>query len=136
MSEYDRIETRKTDFGTVKWLITDRGTKYANSECERRLKSAVRAMQRWFSRTLRTMTEWDELDMREVEIERIRWILDDIASYVEIVQRELDKLEGVNKQDDRIAKLRALAADSAATEGEAAAAAEAIARIERRYSNG
>lgn len=102
----DRIEERRTDYGTVKFLVTERGQRYTHYECERRLKAAVRGLARWFSRSIRTMTKWDDADMNAAQIRDLRWILGDVTSYVEVVQRELDRIEGVNRTDERIAALR------------------------------
>lgn len=109
MSGYERIEERLTEYGAIRFLVTERGIKYTHHECERRLDGAIRGMMRWFSRTLRTATVWNDADMRRSELERMRWKLGEITTYVEVVQRELDRIEGVNKVAERIEKLRNVA---------------------------
>jgi hypothetical protein len=108
MYEYDRIETREIEHGTFKWLVTDRG-RYSHDECERRLRTAVRGMQRWFGRSFRTLTDWKDKDMRDHEVQHLRNILDDMMTYAEVVQQELDRIEGVNRKSERIAALRNVA---------------------------
>lgn len=106
MSDFDRIEERALDHGTVKWYVTEAGQKYTHHECERRLQAAVRGTSRWFSRAIRTMTVWKDKDMNAYEVRQMRWILDDMATYVEVVARELDRIEGVNRSAERVAALR------------------------------
>src|SRR4051812_41843427 len=103
MSEFDRVEEREFGHGTVRWYVTEAGQKYTHYECERRLQAAVRGTSRWFSRTIRTLTVWKDPDMNAAEIRDLRWILDDTATYVEVVSRELDRIEGVNRTSERAA---------------------------------
>ena len=106
MRGFEQIRERRTDYGISKTFISESGKLYTHEECQRRLKAAVRGTQRWFSRTIRTLTVWNDPDMNEYERERLRWILDDMASYVEIVAGELDRLDGVDRKAARIAALR------------------------------
>jgi Lon protease-like protein len=108
MRDFDRIEERELEHGTVKYFVTDAGQKYTHYECERRLQAAIRATSRWFSRTIRTMTVWKDADMNASEIRDLRWILGDMANYVEVVSRELDRIEGVNRSAERVAALRSI----------------------------
>jgi hypothetical protein len=107
--EWDSIKERRMSHGIVKTVLTERGQEYPHYECERRLKTAIRATMRWFSRTLQTLTVWDDKDMNDHELQRMRYTLDDLAMYVEAVQRELDRIEGVNRSAERIKALRNVA---------------------------
>lgn len=102
----DRIKEQEMDHGIVKWIITEKGQTYTHTESKRRLESAIRNTSRWFSRTIKTMTVWKDSDMNKYEVEDLRRILDDLATYVEAVARELDRIEGVNHNAERIAKMR------------------------------
>lgn len=106
---YEKIEERRTDYGVSRWITTSKGQRWTHHECERRLKSAERAFSRWFSRSFRTLTTWNESDMNEFEISRLRYVLDDIQTYIEVANRELDRLQGVNRKEERIKQLRAIA---------------------------
>lgn len=108
-TEWDSIKEKRISMGTFKFLVTDRGQEYSHDECERRLKTAVRGTQRWFSRSLRTLTDWNDKYMRDDEIRRLRSILEDMTTYAEIIQQALDKIEGVNRQSERAMKLRNVA---------------------------
>lgn len=107
--EWDSVKERKTSLGTHKFIVTERGQTYSHDECERRLKSAVRGTSRWFGRALHTLTVWSDKRMNDYEVQRLRRILDDMSMYVEAVQVELDRIEGVNRQAERIAQLRNVA---------------------------
>lgn len=107
MSDFDRIEEHRADHGTVRIYVTQ-GRKYTHHECQRRLKAAVNATARWFHRSISTMTKWNDAEMNTWEIRELRWVLGDMANYVEVVQRELDRLEGVNRVNERILALRAV----------------------------
>lgn len=107
--EYDHIKEKRISMGTFKFLVTERGQEYSHDECERRLRTAVRGTQRWFSRSLRTLTDWNDKDMRDYEIQRLRRVLEDMTMYAEAVQQALDKIEGVNRQSERADKLRNIA---------------------------
>jgi Lon protease-like protein len=104
-----RVEQRRMDHGIVRWFVTDRGVQYTHYECERRLKSAVNAVERWFGRAVRTRTTWDEAEMNEHEIQGLRRELRDLQSYVEAAQRQLDDIEGVDRRTERIKALREVA---------------------------
>lgn len=109
MSVFDRIEERETEYGTSRTFVTEKGNRYSHFDCEQQLTSAVRKTQRWFSRAIRTMTTWNDADMRGVEIRDLRWVLSDITNFAEIIQRELDRIEGVNRIEERVKELRAVA---------------------------
>jgi hypothetical protein len=111
----ERIEERQTDHGTIRFFVSEQGTRYTHHECERRFKASVYNMMRWCSRAIRTRTDWnDEGDpsgavMRAHELQELRWRLGDITAYVEHVQRELDKIEGADRKAERIKALREVA---------------------------
>ena len=44
--------------------------------------------------------------MNKHEMERLRYLLDDMQTYVEVVQQELDRIEGLDRRADRIKALR------------------------------
>lgn len=127
-----RIIEREMEHGTVRFFQAPgtrrkpEGSTYTHFECERRAKAAVAAMSRWLGRAIRTRTTWTEdtasgeffgmkttgviaAQMNEDEIRQLRWIADDISEYAEIVQRELDRLEGVDRKAERIRQLRNVA---------------------------
>jgi hypothetical protein len=103
----DRIEERRNKDGDVfKWLVTERGTRYSNLDCIQRTEAAIRGVSRWFARTVRTRTEWANRSWRVDDLERIRWMLENMAAYIESASAELDRLQGVDRQAERIAALR------------------------------
>lgn len=111
MSEYDKIIEYKMSHGVVRQIQINglsmrKGKTYTHHECERRLKAAWNGTTRWFSRSLRTRTTWNEADMNKHEMERLRYLLDDMQTYVEVVQRELDRIEGLDRRAERIKALR------------------------------
>jgi hypothetical protein len=133
MSDYDRVEERKVDDDvTFRCFVIDRtGTRYSHSECERRLKTAVSTMMRWFHRAIVTRSLWRDPDMNADELERLRWVLNDLQTYVEVVQRELDRLAGVDRRAERIKSLREI---SGRTPEEAALYLSKADALERRAS--
>jgi len=98
-----RIIERTADDFTFRYYESAAGKRYTHYECERRLDAAKNAMERWFSRTLRTRTTPCDTDLQH-----LRWIADDIAEYGATVQRELDRLEGVDRKAERIKMLRSV----------------------------
>jgi hypothetical protein len=101
------IQEHRSDDGDVfKYLVMDSGRRYTHNDCEHQLKLAGWTMQRWFARALATLTDWRDPEDRKLDIEHLRWRLDDIAAFVEGAQQELDQREGVSKKAERIAKLR------------------------------
>lgn len=94
------------DHGIVRIFVTERGKRYTHHECERRLEAAVHAMMRWFHRSIKTRTTWNEADMNAAEVRDLRRVLDELQEYAEAVQQELDRIEGVNHKAERIAALR------------------------------
>jgi hypothetical protein len=133
MSDYDHVEERKVDDDvTFRYFVIDRtGTRYSHSECERRLRSAVSTMTRWFHRSIVTRSSWRDPAMNADELERLRWVLDDLQTYVEVVQRELDRIAGVDRRAERVKALREIAGR---TPAEAAAFLAKAAELERGVS--
>lgn len=123
-----RIREQRMEHGTVRTLVTDRGRHYTHHECKRRLGSAAHDVMRWFSRAVRTRSEWNEADMRAADLRDLRLVLDDLASYVEIAQRELDRIEGVDRTAERVKALRQI---EGRTPDEAAAFLAKADQIER-----
>jgi Lon protease-like protein len=105
----DRIQERREDHGITRWLVTEQGKRYTQYDCERRLKSATSAVMRWFSRAVRTRTTWNDADMNEATLAYLRDALRDLSGYVEAAQRELDRIEGVDRRAERIKSLREVA---------------------------
>lgn len=95
-----------TEYGTLKWFVTDSGTEYGHRDCLSRLEAAVRGSHRWFARAVETLSEWNDQDMRADEVERLRWVLDDMAEYVEAARQELVSIEDANRKVERIKALR------------------------------
>lgn len=131
-----RIIEREMEHGIIRYFQAPgtrrkpEGPTYTHYECERRARAAVAAMTRWFGRAIRTRTTWTEgsaasnflgiettgvspAEMNEHEIRQLRYIATDIAEYAEIVQRELDRLEGVDRKAERIKALRTIKGRSA-----------------------
>lgn len=110
MSDYTgRIMQTKHEGYTFRYWRSPKGTDYTNFDCERRLQSAINAVSRWFSRTLRTRTVYPDAESRCDDLQRLRWRIDEIAEYAAVAARELDRLEGVDRTQDRIAQLRQIA---------------------------
>lgn len=99
-----RIIERTSEGFTFRYYESASGKHYTNFDCERRLSAAKNAMERWFSRTIRTRTMAAEQD--DFDLQRLRWVADDIAMYAAHIQRELDRLEGVDRKAERIKALR------------------------------
>lgn len=115
MSEYDKIIEYRMTHGVVRGIqingltFNKKGKTYTHHECERHLQSAWRGTTRWFSRTLRTRTTWNEAEMNKHEMERLHYLLDDMQTYIEVVQQELDRIEGLDRRAERIKSLRNVA---------------------------
>lgn len=107
MSE-DRIIEVASEGHTFRYYQSESGKRYSHYDCERRLKSAQEVMYRWFSRVLKTRTTADDIDQSRYEIMRMRWVAQEISQYAEVIQRELDRLEGVDRKAERIKALRSL----------------------------
>lgn len=105
MSE-GRIIERVSDGFTFRYYESAAGKQYTHYECERRLDAAKNAMERWFSRTIRTRTMTGDAEQDGFDLQRLRWVADDIAMYAAHIQRELDRLEGVDRKAERIKALR------------------------------
>jgi len=105
MSEGHIIE-RTGDGYTFRYYESKGGKRYSHFDCERRLEAATNAMQRWFSRAIRTRTTQGDAEQDRYELERLRSAADELAEYAAIVQRELDRLEGVDRKAERVKALR------------------------------
>jgi hypothetical protein len=107
MPESDRIEERRNREGdTFRWIVTETGKRYSNFDCMQRVKAADSAFSRWFSRAVKTRTSWAEAEMRGDELERLRWLLSDMQTYLAAAGRYLDELEGTDRRAERIRALR------------------------------
>lgn len=118
------------DGGVIRWVVTDErgGQRYTHYDCERRLKSAINAVERWFWRTIKTRPTWDEAQMNELQLRDLRYMLGDLQRNVETIGRELDRIEGVDRRSERIRALREVAGR---TPEEAAAYLAKAAELER-----
>lgn len=105
----NRVEDRRMEHGVVRWIVTEKGQRYTHYDCERRAKAAVNAFERWFHRTVRTRTAWDDAEMNDSQMRDLRYLLKDVQGYVELASLELDRLEGVDRRAERIKALRAVA---------------------------
>lgn len=108
MSE-GRIIERTNDGYTFRYYESQGGTRYTHYDCERRLTAAKNAMYRWFSRTLKTRTDSGDAEQNSYELKRLRWIAEEVAQYAEVMQRELDRLEGTDRLAERVKALRQVA---------------------------
>jgi hypothetical protein len=107
MSE-GRIIERTSDDYTFRYYESAAGIGYTHFECERRLVAAKNAMERWFSRALRTRTTSGDAEQDQYELQQLRWVADEITEYAEVIQRELDRLEGVDRKAERVKALRSV----------------------------
>lgn len=107
MSEGRIIECTTGDY-TFRYYESPGGKQYSHFDCERRLDAAKNAMCRWFSRAIRTRIDTEDAIQNGYELQRLRWIAQEIAEYAEVVQRELDRLEGVDRKTERIKALRSI----------------------------
>jgi hypothetical protein len=105
MSE-GRIIERQNDGYTFRYYESPTGKHYTHYDCESRAKAAVSGVARWLSRALRTRTTQGDAEQDRYELERLRYIANELAEYAAAVQVELDRLEGVDRKRDRIAALR------------------------------
>lgn len=106
MPNEGRIIERGSDGFTFRYYEAPGGKRYGHFDCERRLESAINAMRRWFSRSLRTRTTHPPTSADRYELERLRQVADELAEYATVIQREIDKLEGVDRKAERIKALR------------------------------
>ncbi len=98
------IFERSKDGYVFRYWQSDKGTTYTNYDCERRLESAISAVSRWFSRTVRTRTTTPNADYHNVET--LRWKLERLTEHVQMMLTQLDDLEGVDRKRERIKSLR------------------------------
>lgn len=101
-----RIIERTNEGYTFRYYESEKGTQYTHYDCERRLNAAKNAMYRWFSRTLKTRTDSGDAEQNSYDLKRLRWVADEIAQYAEVMHREIDRLEGVDRKAERIKSLR------------------------------
>lgn len=127
--EYDTLGERQMGHGTVRWITTEKGRRYTHYDCERRMAAAWRGVPRWFARAVRTRTTWNDPDMNAREVQQLRDVLADMRSYVEMAERHLDTIEGVDRRAERIRALRDVAGR---TPAEAAAYLAKAAQLEAR----
>jgi hypothetical protein len=81
----DRILERTNNGYVFRYYESVAGTRYSHFDCERRLDTAKNAMERWFSRALRTRTQQDD-EMDRYELQRLRSVADDLAQYATVIQ--------------------------------------------------
>lgn len=106
MTQGDRIIERSNEGFTFRFYESEKGTRYTHYDCERRLKAAANGLYRWFSRTLKTRTTSGDAEQDKYDLQRLRWIAAEVAEYVAVIQRELDRLEGVDRTSERVKALR------------------------------
>lgn len=105
MSE-GRIVEREGDGGfTFRYYESEKGHRYTHYDCERRLVAAKNGMCRWFSRALKTRTSSGDAEQDSYELNHLRYIAESVAEYAEVIQREIDRLEGVDRKAERIKAL-------------------------------
>lgn len=128
MSADDKIIERSNDDFTFRYFESEKGTRYTHWDCERKLVAARNAMSRWFSRALKTRTSSGDAEFDSYELQHLRYIAEGIAEYAEVIQREIDRLEGVDRKTERIKALRNV---KGRTPEEAAMYLEKAAQLER-----
>jgi len=109
MTEGDRIIEQTNEGFTFRFYESKEGTRYTHYDCERRLKAAANGLYRWFSRTLKTRTTSGDAEQDKYDLQRLRWIADEVAEYAAVIQREVDRLEGVDRTSERVKALRQVA---------------------------
>ena len=100
---------REFDHGTwtSRYYIADDTKKtFSHDECRRRAEQADRALSRWFSRAMATVSSGDGMD--EHDLERLEWFLDNIATWLENANQALDARRGVKRLEERIKALRSI----------------------------
>lgn len=106
MMQGGRIIERSTDGYTFRYFESKKGARYTHYECERRLKTTVDGLYRWFSRTLKTRTTSGDAEQDKYDLQRLRWVADEVAECAAVIQREVDRLEGVDRTAERVKALR------------------------------
>lgn len=101
-----RIIERTSEGFTFRYFESATGTQYTHYDCERRLKAAMSAIERWFSRALRTRTTSDDPELDRQQLRDLWYEADALAEYVAVIQVEIDRLEGVDRKTERITALR------------------------------
>lgn len=124
------IHTREYKGTVFRYVKLDSGSQYSHDQCRDKAKQGLHAFERWFHRSLMTTTTWADTDMDDYELERLRGLLDDVASYVGAAREALREREGDHKREEKVQKLKALA-ERTTFPGEAQAAREAAERVQR-----
>src|SRR3954464_15575278 len=124
-----RIHTRERSGTTFRYVVLDSGSRYSHYDCRAKAEQGLRAFERWFYRSLETMTTWDDPDMSDYESRDLRRLLDDVQSYVGAAREALADRAGKRRHEEKVQKVKALA-ERATLPGEVQAAREAIERLE------
>jgi hypothetical protein len=104
-----RIIERAFDGFTFRHYESKSGKRYTHYECERQLRTAKGAMERWFVRTLNTHTTQDTTKGgAELDRDELRQIADDLTAFAAAVQCEIDRLEGADRRAERARALRSV----------------------------
>jgi hypothetical protein len=101
-------------------------------QAEREFNKAVRTMHTWASRFFRLVAAHPDAELREYELERIGWDLDNIETWVGAMREGLEETRGKQRKQDTIDKLLALANDPAAFPDEAETARRMAERKQNR----
>lgn len=105
-----KIHERANDDGDVfRYLVLDSGSRCSNLDCIQKTEQAMRGFQRWFHRSLETATVWTSPDLAASDNERLRWLLDDMESYLASARQALAEREGRRRREEKIKALRAIA---------------------------
>src|SRR3954469_5494669 len=99
------IHTREYANGTVfRYVQLDSGNRYRHDQCRDKAAQGLRAFQRWFHRSLATLTTWEEADMGDFELRDLDWLLDDVESYLGAAREALREREGDHKREEKVQK--------------------------------
>lgn len=109
-----RIIERTREGYTFRYYESPTGKHYTHYDCEARAKAALAGVARWLSRALRTRTTQGDAEQDRYELERLRWIANELAEYAAAVQVEIDRLEGVDRTAERVKALRIIEGRTAA----------------------
>jgi hypothetical protein len=85
-----------------------RGFKFIRLKSGRLLSfwEAIRAAERANTSLARAVSRAFKLADDDYDLERLRWLIENLEAYVGAIRKELDKRQGVKSQKERIALLR------------------------------
>jgi hypothetical protein len=135
MSYYDKWNPNKvhTEHG-VPVIYNKAGNRIRQWDAERQFKKAVNTMQTWATRFFRLSAAAPDPELRDYHLEHLEWDLDNIESWLGAMREALAEARGVQREQEKIDKLLALAERS--TFPEEADTARRMAAERQRNLNG